>query len=158
MGNPNRGKPFESVIRESFERVSDTSVVRLMDATNRAVMHKGVKNPCDFIVYKYPHQLMIECKSTHDGTLHFSKITQWESLFEYSKFFGVVSGVIVWFIKYDVTFFIDIITLERLKEIGAKSISHNDATNGIVLHGKKRRIYYDYDMHRFFDDIGECYD
>ena len=49
-------------IKEAFEKVPDTSVYRLYDTTNGFV---GVANISDFIVYKFPCQYFIECKSVH---------------------------------------------------------------------------------------------
>ena len=62
----NRGKQFEKVIRESFEKVPDMLVVRLHDQTSG---YAGSKNPCDFIMYHKPCMYAIECKSVHGNTL-----------------------------------------------------------------------------------------
>lgn len=42
--SPNRGKQFENVIREAFERVPNVSIDRLHDQTNG---FKGSQNICD---------------------------------------------------------------------------------------------------------------
>ena len=47
----NRGKQFEQLIREAFEKVPNTSVVRIPDQTNRFA---GSANPCDFLIYHRP--------------------------------------------------------------------------------------------------------
>ena len=62
----NRGKDFEKVIKESFEKVPNTSVVRLHDQTNGFA---GSTNPCDFLIYHAPHLYALECKSVHGNTL-----------------------------------------------------------------------------------------
>ena len=43
----NRGKQFEDKIKEGFERVKNTSVIRLYDVMTG---YEGICNPCDFIV------------------------------------------------------------------------------------------------------------
>ena len=48
----NRGKDFEAVVKEAFERVPDTVVYRIPDQQNYKF---GSKNPCDFLIYKKPN-------------------------------------------------------------------------------------------------------
>ena len=48
----NRGKQFEDVIKQSFEKLEDVSIDRLHDQTTGYV---GSSNICDFIVYRYPY-------------------------------------------------------------------------------------------------------
>ena len=110
----NRGKQFEDVIRQAFEKVPDVSIDRLHDQTNG---FRGSQNICDFIVYKEPYEYYFECKSVHGASLPFSNITetQWNGLLEKSKIEGVFAGVICWFVNKDVTRFIPIQMLEILK-------------------------------------------
>ena len=84
MANINRGKQFENVIKESFQKVSNVSIDRLHDQTTGFA---NSANICDFIVYKEPYEYYIECKSVHGNTLPFSNIsdTQWNGLLEKSK-------------------------------------------------------------------------
>ena len=145
----NRGKQFEQVIKEAFEKVSRVSVDRLHDQTTG---YKGSSNICDFIVYKYPYQFYIECKTVHGNTLPFSNITntQWNGLLEKSKINGVMAGVICWWVDKDVTKFISIDILEYEKSIKeAKSVRY-DIPCAIELTGKKKRVFFDYDMEKFF--------
>ena len=155
----NRGKKFEEVIKEAFERVPDTSVVRLHDQTNG---YLGGRNHCDFIVYHKPLEYHIECKSVHGNTLPFSNITdnQWQGLLEKSKIKGVVAGVICWWVDKDVTAFFPIQMLKSLRDIGDKSISYKgdwtefyDTWNWHWIEGKKKRVFFDYDMSQFLSDV-----
>ena len=153
----NRGKKFERVIREAFEKVPDVSIDRLHDQTNG---FKGSQNICDFIVYKEPYEYYIECKSVHGASLPFSNITdtQWNGLLEKSKIEGVFAGVICWWIDKDVTKFIPISILQVLQERGCKSYKFNefywqDDIEVIELKGKKKRVYWEYDMEEFFNEI-----
>lgn len=155
MGNVNRGKQFEDQVRIGFERVPDTSVDRLIDPQNG---YAGVRNICDFIVYHYPHEYYIECKSCYGNTLPFSNITtnQWQGLLEKSKYAGVVAGVVVWFIDHDITMFIPIKTLERMRQEGAKSVNvkHQENLNyeHYIVPGNKKRVLFDYDFTRFLGE------
>lgn len=148
----NRGKDFEWIIRESFERVPDTSVDRLHDQTNGFA---GSTNICDFIVYHKPLIYYIECKSVHGNTLPFSNITknQWQGLSNKSQIDGVVAGVMCWWIDKDVTMFLPIQTLSMLAQSGKKSIRYDfqDCPEIININGKKKRIFFDYYMSEFFN-------
>lgn len=152
----NRGKKFEQVIRESFERVPGVSIDRLNDNT---AGFKGIAGICDFIVYREPYEYYFECKSVNRGTFPFSNITdtQWNGLLQKSQIEGVFAGIIVWFIKDEVTCFIPIQLLVELKNGGHKSINVKYVDNFVYelggafkLVGKKKRIFYEYDMIEFF--------
>ena len=149
----NRGKDFEKVIKEAFEKVPGVSIDRIHDQTNGFA---GSANISDFIMYKYPYEYYIECKSVHGNTLPFSNITknQWEGLLEKSKIEGVFAGVICWWTQRDTTLFIPIQELQNLKDTGFKSIRY-DTPNGYItdIKGKKKRVFFDYDMEQFFKEI-----
>jgi penicillin-binding protein-related factor A (putative recombinase) len=151
----NRGKDFEDCIREACESIPDTSVTRLLDPQ---AGYAGVRNICDFIVYKYPTQYFLECKSIKGNTLNFkSDITknQWDGMLEKSAIHGVVAGVIVWFIDHDKTIFVPIQDLEEMRIAGHKSfnVTSEYSTYYYHLEGKKKRIYFEYDMKNFFEEI-----
>ena len=149
----NRGKKFETVIREAFAKVPNVSIDRLHDQTNG---FRGSQNICDFIVYKEPYEYYIECKSVHGNTLPFSNITetQWNGLLEKSKIEGVFAGIICWWVDKDITKFIPIQMIQRMKDEGGKSIRYDVvASNGYYvteIKGKKKRIFFDYSMEDFF--------
>lgn len=175
----NRGKKFEDVIKEAFEKVPDTSVVRLHDQTTG---YLGSSNHCDFIVYHKPYEYHIECKSVHGNTLSihsnpkpdkhgvlhgfYGNITdtQWKGLLEKSKIEGVTAGIICWWIDKDVTKFIPIQTLQELKSLGYKSVRYDagipdylnyaDSEYCIVeIKGTKKRVFFDYDMEEFLNEV-----
>ena len=159
----NRGKQFEDVIREAFEKVPGVSIDRLHDQTTK---FKGTSaNICDFIVYREPYEYYIECKSVHGNTLSihsndpkhkYGNIsnTQWEGLLEKSQIEGVFAGVICWWIDKDVTKFISIKEFERIRAAGYKSVRF-DYNNYYVteIKGKKKRVFFEYDMEEFLDEI-----
>lgn len=158
-----RGKDFERIIRESFEKIPGVSVDRLHDQTTG---YRGSQNICDFIVYKAPYQYYIECKSVHGNTLPFKNITdtQWGGLLEKSQIDGVRAGIICWWIDRDKTFFIPIEYLELLRLDNLKSIHVGMAQSAysekkekfpIEIRGKKKRIFFDYDMEAFFNGFND---
>ena len=157
----NRGKKFENVIRESFLKVPNVSIDRLHDQTNG---FKGSQNICDFIVYREPYEYYFECKSVHGASLPFSNITetQWNGLLEKSKIEGVFAGVICWWVDKDITRFIPIKILQMLKEEGKKSLNcywdscvdvYNTRYYIPEIKGKKKRVFFDYDMEGFLNAI-----
>ena len=157
----NRGKKFEQVIRESFERVPGVSIDRLNDNT---AGFKGIAGICDFIVYREPYEYYFECKSVHGNRLPFSNITetQWKGLMEKSQIDGVFAGVICWWIDKDRTFFLPIQKLAVWRYFDSalqlKSISVEQAEKDvgcIEIQGKKKRVFFEYDMEEFLDDISE---
>lgn len=147
----NRGKKFENVIREAFEKVPNVSIDRLHDQTTG---FKGSQNICDFIVYREPYEYYIECKSVHGASLPFSNITdtQFNGLSEKSQIEGVFAGVLCWFIDKDITLFIPIRLLMWLELTGYKSIRYDyDDPTLIKIKGKKKRVFFDYDMEEFLN-------
>lgn len=172
--SPNRGKQFENVIREAFEKVHNVSVDRLHDQTTG---FKGSQNICDFIVYREPYEYYIECKSVHGPRLSIHSNdpkkmygaitnTQWEGLLEKSKIQGVTAGIICWWIDYDVTKFIPIRDLIIARQCGYKSIRYDTEcytahttdelgyrSQSFELVGKKKRVFFEYSMEEFFNEF-----
>lgn len=166
----NRGKDFENVVRQCFEREPGVSIDRLHDQTTG---YAGSSNICDFIVYKYPNIFYIECKSVHGNRLSihsndpkkkYGAISnkQWEGLVEKSDICspGIIAGVMCWWIDHDVTLFIPIETLCICRNVkGQKSVAYDDFntksgdTDAILVPGKKKRVFFDYDMKAFLSEF-----
>lgn len=160
----NRGKQFEDVIRESFEKVPGVSIDRLHDQTTH---YKGSTNICDFIVYLEPYEYYFECKSIHGNTLSihsndpkrkYGSISnaQWEGLLEKSQIEGVTAGIICWWIDKDVTLFIPIQRLKICRDNEWKSINYKKAltiADCIEIKGKKKRVFFEYDMEEFLNEL-----
>lgn len=150
----NRGKAFEDVVKKSFEKVDGVSIDRLRDASRKL---KGVDNPSDFIVYKKPHEIYVECKSHKGNTLPFSCIReeQLRGMSEKVKIDGVIAGIIVWYIDHDRTAWFPIDHVIKLKEQGVKSIHYSEvyADEAIIINGRKKRVYFDYYMRDFLEEL-----
>lgn len=156
----NRGKQFEEVIRKSFERVPDTSVIRLPDPTSG---YLGVRNISDFVVYHHPFQYFIECKSVHGNTFPLSNITKNQrfGMLEEVNKTGIKAGIICWWVDRDITRFIPIYSIQVMIALGKKSIRFDETslkTSNLVfpfytLKGKKKRVFFEYDMKHFFEKV-----
>ena len=167
----NRGKDFEGQVHDGFLQIPDVSIDRLPDPM---AGYAGVKNICDFLVYKFPNQYYIECKSCYGNTMSihsndprkkYGNITnnQWEGLLDKSKKPGVRAGILVWFIDHDDTYWIDIRLLQKWRDAGHKSIKFFSDWSELDPHselwtricGKKRRVLFDYDFIPFFEEIND---
>ena len=85
--------------------------------------------------------------------------TQWNGLLEKSNIEGVYAGIICWWVDKDVTLFIPIQTLDFYKYKGDKSVRYDIFDlwvnyEAIELKGKKKRVFWEYDMEEFFNQIG----
>ena len=160
MPKVNRGKQFEQIIKQAFEKIPGVSIDRLHDQTTG---YRGSQNICDFIVYKEPYEYYIECKSVHGNTLPFSNITetQWDGLLEKSKLEGVTAGILCWWIDHDQTYFIPIELLQdAVQTMNAKSLNvlhPHIHSEWIYIPGKKKRVFFDYDFRDFFEQAGGYY-
>lgn len=166
----NRGKDFEGQVQAGFEMIPGVSIDRLPDPM---AGYAGVKNICDFIVFKSPTQYYIECKSCYGDrmSIHsnnpkkkYGNITnnQWEGLLEKSKIPGIRAGILVWFIDHDETYWLDIRLLEKHRNAGNKSIAFwrdwvdfkpDTSDMWTIISDKKRRVLFDYDFIPFFEEI-----
>lgn len=158
----NRGKQFEGVIKDAFLEIDDVSIDRIHDQTTR---YKGSTNICDFIVYKYPFEYYIECKSVHGNTLSihsndkkhwYGNITnqQFEGMLEKTSVKGVFAGVICWWVDRDTTKFIPIEVIKNFSDLGIKSIRWDDPDPRMIsIEGKKKRVFYKYDARKFFNEV-----
>jgi len=146
----NRGKEFENVIRKGFEDLPDTTVERLPDPT---MGYLGVRNKCDFLIYHFPFQYYIECKSVKDHRLPMANVTfnQRTGMLEASEKDGVIAGIICWFIHEDRTIFIPIQTFEKYRKAGERSINLRNPWDDtfIEITGKKKRVFFEYDLAEF---------
>lgn len=154
MTKNNLGKKFEDAVRKSFEKVSDVSIDRLRDAPKKL---KGVDNPSDFIVYKKPHELYVECKSHRGNTLPFSCIRKEQLDGMSDKWLkpGVIAGFMIWFIDHDLTVWVSIDMIKTMMWFGYKSLNIQDLEKipHLIVPGKKKRVYFEYDMKQFLEDL-----
>ena len=149
MANKNLGKKFEAIIGDSFRAMTDVSVDRIPDQTMK---FKDRKNVSDYIVYKYPHQYYVECKSVHGNTLPIANITQLEPLWEKEVLTkGVISGVMCWWVDKDVTRWLPVEEIVKRKADGKKGIRFDEDIEGSkTIAGRKKKVYFEYDMKTFF--------
>lgn len=146
-------KQFEKNIKQQILD-SGNICIRLFDPMGGKL---GVSNICDFVAYKKPILFLLELKTTELPSLPLSNISknQYSGLLDASKYSGVVSGILVWWVKYDICKFLSI---EEIDEISMtrKSIPYN-TDYGILLEGKKLKTYFVYNIDKFFNDLEKRY-
>ena len=152
----NRGKQFEGQIRKALEKYPNSiSSDRFADPM---AGYAGIRNICDFGVYSYPNQFYFECKSFCGNTLNFkSDITkdQWEGLKEKSIVHGVHAGILAWFIDHDITVYVSIRELVKLRDSGEKSLNikhiRENSIKYYIVPSVKKRVLFEYDMWTFLN-------
>ena len=146
----NRGKDFEEVIKQAFLEVPGTVVERMPDPVQG---YLGIKNKCDFYIYHFPYVYYIECKSVNSHRLPFLNITfnQRTGMADAVENFGVVAGIMCWFITEDKTVFLPIQTIVRRRLAGEKSINIRKLPEDeyIEISGRKKRVFFEYNMAEF---------
>lgn len=152
----NRGKQFETIVKHCFEKVDNISIDRFHDQTTG---YLGSSNVSDFVVYLFPNEFYVECKSIHGNTLNLSNITdtQFKGLLEKSVISGVYAGLLIWFVDRDETWWVDITYVNNWKRKGSKSINVKllkEIPGHIVrIPAVKKRVFFEYDMRKFLFDL-----
>lgn len=140
-------KKFESKIKDQIRTIKELSFDRLYDPVGG---YKGISNIADFQGYIYPYSFYLECKTISGNTFNFSNLTetQYEGGLAKTKFKGIYSGVLIWWYEKDITAFFDIREIKKWKDLGNKSINVKDLDkiDHILLKGKKKSVYFEYDM------------
>ncbi len=159
MKKINWGKRFENNFRESGKGIDDIIIERLVDTQG---MRKNVKTPSDFICYYYPNIYYLEMKSIGSNRLPLANISehQWLELHKRKKTKGCISGVCINYRIEDdeQSYFLDIDTLQALRNAGDKSISVDQAKElGIKIEGKLKKVNVKYDIKSFFDKLKNAY-
>ena len=103
-----RGKEFEGMFKEATMKLQaegyPVDITRLYDVIGK----KTLSQPADFICYRYPNEIYVECKSTNDTSFAYFSQPQYPRLIERARMQGVVAGMLVWFVKAKRVFWVDI--------------------------------------------------
>ena len=109
--------------------------------------YKYITNVSDFIGYKYPHIFYLEIKTIIGNTFPLSNLSQYDKLLMKKGIRGVRAGVVIWFQTLDKVLYVPIVTIERMKlegkkSVNGKTINHNDYYY-IDIPGEKKRVFLD---------------
>lgn len=151
------GKKFEMKFAEDFiSTFKDGICERIPDQVSG---YKGTsQNVCDFYCFANRLFYYIECKTTKDGTLNFSKFSQYERMLPRVGKSYVRVGVIIWFYNHDKIVYVPVSECEKMKRDGKKSISLKSILNkeyiGYVVPSVKKRKFFDSD-YSFMGELKE---
>lgn len=119
------GKKAERKIREWLNRPEEGYCLdRVVDQMSGFY---GGRNICDFTLFKSPYMFYIESKATTHDRFDFSMLTdtQYQGLLSKSKIQNVFGIVIVLFYEYKRAFVFNIIDIDKLYQLGKKSLNIN---------------------------------
>lgn len=110
----------------------------------------GVRNPCDFILYKTPNIYLLELKSHKGKSIPFGALQayQIESLHRYSQMDGVVAGFIFNFRDMSETYFVDATLVYQFYHTGERKSFSLEWTreHGLLIRQELKRTRYRYDL------------
>ena len=118
----NYGKKFEGKVLEDLKSsFPDSVTIRIPDQQSK---YKGQSsNICDIVSFNEDRLFLVECKTTHDTTFNFARLTQYDDLLAYKDKKGVYPGVVIWFVELDLIIWVNIGEIEKMKLDGKKSVS-----------------------------------
>lgn len=171
----NAGKIFEEEFKESVKKCNEISndiyLLRLQDSASGFGMDSNkvrfsAKSPFDFIMYHRSGKMFaLELKSCGENSVGFSleddkksiKASQVKNL-KKSSFYGIISGFLFNFRKFEETYFLEISRfLEFAESTKKKSINRNDIIKfgGVLIPQKKKKIKYVYDVEILLKGVDE---
>lgn len=169
----NVGKIFEENWKKSIP--DDVLYYRLKDSAQsfhqENFLRFSLKNPCDCFLFYSPYLFALELKSVSSTSISFEKnkeksskiihYHQIKGLTEFGKYNNVIAGFLLNFRHKDGTQtcyyqHIDDFNM-MINDIGKKSFNEKDliGNNAIVVHSKKLRVNYKYDVTQFIKVVTE---
>lgn len=120
-----RGKIFEKLFKDEVEReIREENLEATIDRLYDVIGKKTIDQPSDFICYKHPNQIYVECKSRNSNSFSYYTAPQYERLINKSKILGVKCGMLVWFVQQKMIFWLDIDWLQfYFSRTGIKSVN-----------------------------------
>lgn len=162
----NVGKIFEQEFKESVEKYNKDNnelyLLRLTDSASGFGMDSNkvrfsAKSPFDFLLHqRLGKTFALELKSCGGSSVTFSldddtksiKSSQIKNLLK-TNFYGIFSGFLFNFRKFEETYFLDISYFMKFaKNTNKKSISRNDVVEhkGLLIPQKIKKVKYTYDI------------
>lgn len=139
------GKIFEAEIKASIP--TDFYIERYKDDT---AGFKGVANPADFRIYKYPYTFLLELKTHKGKSLPIAKIreAQIKGLVTAGNHLGIYAGFLINFRDLEETYYIpaDKVLLFIVKGERKSIPVEWCRENGVRIAQTKKRVRYSYDL------------
>ena len=122
-------------------------------------------NICDFTLFKSPFYYYIECKATTHERFDFKQSRgypdstdvkqQYGGMLEKSKIESVFGAVVILFVTQERAFVIDIKEIDRLTQLGQKSLNINDIDSWGIQYREIQTKPNNRKKHLKFDYVGE---
>lgn len=126
-----RGKEFEKLFENATLVIDDVDIQRLYDVIGK----KTIEQPADYVCYKYPNEIYVECKSTHSTSFDYYNQPQYSRLINKSSQKGVKAGMLVWYVNSKEVFWLDIEFLQAFYSTNhIKSLTVNRLNSYITNH------------------------
>lgn len=146
----NVGKLFEKEIKDSFPK--DFYVERYKDIPEK---FRGVNNPADFWIYKYPLLFLLELKSHKGKSIPFDKIrkNQVEGMMEAVNFLGIYGGFLFNYRDLEETYYVPVAyVFDFMESAERKSIPVDWCREvGTKIDQKKKKVRYTYDLEKWLE-------
>ena len=128
-----KGKPFEEKLSAQLREYDDSILVERLHDQMTGFINVS-KNPSDFIVYKYPYMIYLECKSVRGASIPKDNLVQLERMEERCtpRRKGVLGVFVIWFIDHKCTFWIDHRYIRESIDNGLKSFNYE-----VLMHTAK---------------------
>lgn len=157
-----RGKEFEGIFSDAVEEIMvngyQVDIQRLYDVIGK----KTINQPADFMCYKKPNEIYVECKSTNKPYFSYYSQPQYPRLIDKSKIDGVKAGMLVWYVQSKRVFWFDIDFLTKyyastsIKSLSIKKIDMllQDKTTGLYeIEQVTIRVKPKMSIDKFFDYV-----
>ena len=148
----NIGKRFEQEIKASFPE--DFFVERYKDDT---AGFKGVANPADYRLYKYPYTFLIELKTHKGKSIPIAKIrpNQIQGMLRAVQYKGVLGGFIINFRDLEETYYVPVQRVnDFILSTDRKSIPvYWCRLYGARIEQRKKRVRYSYDIAKLLEEF-----
>lgn len=144
----NIGKCFEEEVKASIP--PDFYIERYKDDT---AGFKGVANPADFRLYKYPNLFLLELKTHKGKSIPLDKIrpNQIQGMYKAYQHEGIYAGFLLNYRDLAETYYVSVEDLvEFINSTERKSIPVEWCREiGLRIEQKKKRVRYSYDLSKW---------
>lgn len=153
----NRGKQWETKLKEDFSKLSGAYIYRVPDNMSG---YKGITGISDFIGYKFPKIFFIEAKTVLGNTFPLTNFTQYDKLMTVPDEKGIHRGVMIWFQDHSAVLYVPVLTIAKMKADGKKSVNikkiDEEGYEYIRIPSVQKRVFLDSDYSVLLDlpDVG----
>ena len=148
----NRGKQWETKLKEDFSKMAGAYIYRVPDQLGG---YKGQTGICDFIGFKFPKIFFIEAKTILGNTFPLTNFTQFDKLMSIPTVEGIHRGVMIWFQDHSAVLYVPVLTIAKMKADGKKSVNikkiDEEGYEYLRIPSVQKRVFLDSDYSVLMD-------